>query len=166
MESGNFKGGAGLIQDTTTTTTTTTPNQRQNPAGVWYLCCLRWVHSLRVKVKPLSFSLCKKVLWAILSPALIPKKSTKTKSHVYLQSHFFSISLFVSNPDQQHTSFRLLGGEDELEIQERACSANGPWFSTKMKRSPSSFNVTSDKLPFQTHKGGGWGGGGGEEISR
>lgn len=149
MENEHFEGGAGLIQDITAT-----PNQRQNPLGDWDFYGL-FVVSMFTTGQSWAFSSTKGFSERFKANVHSSKKH-KNKSRVYLQNHFFSISLFVSNPDQPHTSFRVLGalrGEDELEIQERACSANGPWLSTKMKTSLSSFNVTSDKLPFQTHRG-------------
>lgn len=93
-----------------------------------------------------------------------PPKKHKNKSRVYLQNHFFSISLFVSNPDQQHTSFRLLGRRGPWRGRagnpRARLLSKRPLIQYKNEKVSVVFiNVTSGKSPLKTHKGGREGGG-------
>lgn len=96
-----------------------------------FAVCDEYIHS-GSKLGHSAFLSAKKGSLSYTFACIHPKKKHKNKSHVYLQSHFlFPFSLFVSNPDQQHTSFRLLGGEHELEIQERALLSKRPLIQYK-----------------------------------
>lgn len=64
------------------------------------------------------------------------KRSTKPKVMFICKAISFPFLYLFSNPDQQHTSFRLLGGEDELGTREGACSANGPPSQYKNEKVP------------------------------
>lgn len=147
MESGNFEGGAGLIQDTTT------PNQGQE-FGILTECLSR-AHSLQVKVGPLSFFSLQKVSLSCLTLTWIHPKSTKTKVMFICKTISFPfLYLFQIQINSRH-----LSGSSVRSVERTSCKSKSALaqqtarFSTKMKRSPSSVNVTSDKSPFQTHVG-------------
>lgn len=114
MESGNFEGGAGLIQDTTT------PNQRQDPLGVWDL---DWVFVVSTFTPGQSwvtqlFSL-QKVSLSYFTLTWIHPKSTKTKVMFICKTISFPfLYLFQIQINSRH-----LSGSSVRSVERTSCKS-------------------------------------------